>query len=67
MSILIHTAIAAVLTAYPSPTDAAIQSVILTLTIAPPVSYVLYGHAHSLLLKAKQHTAKRRAWRGMQR
>jgi sugar lactone lactonase YvrE len=42
VAIVIHLIIAITLNAYPSPTDPAIQSVILTLTLLPIVTYGIY-------------------------
>ena len=49
VSILVHLSISAVLTAFSAPTDSAVQSTVLTLTVAPLVSYVLYHQAHKYL------------------
>jgi hypothetical protein len=40
--IVLHIIIAAILTAYPIPSSLAIQSSILTLTLAPIISFLLY-------------------------
>ena len=60
VSILVHIVIAAVLTGYPSPTDAAVQSAVLTLTIAPLAMYLLYRQAqtYTLLKTDEWPTAK---------
>ena len=54
VSILVHIVIAAVLTAYPSPTNGAVQSSVLTLTIAPLVMYLLYRQAQTYSLRAER-------------
>ena len=59
-----HMVIAAVLTAYPSPTDAAAQSAVLTLTIAPLPMYFMYRQARSYSLRMdERRTAKVRVVR----
>ena len=55
VSILVHTFMAIVLNAYPSPTNADVQSAILTLTIGPLISYFIYRLAQSYLLAKKSH------------
>ena len=58
MSILVHVLIAAVLTAYPAPTDSAVQSTVLTLAVAPLVSYLLYRQAQRLVVQAGRRRAR---------
>ena len=51
VSILVHIVTAAILTAYPSPTDTAVQLTVLTLTVAPLAMYLLYRQAQSFTLQ----------------
>ena len=57
-SIVVHLIIAAVLAAYPSQRDAAIQFVVLTLAIAPLVAYTLYWQASRYIRRSRQHEHK---------
>ena len=61
VGILVHIMIAMVLSAYPSPTEKGIQSVVLTLTLAPLVTYVIYGLGRRYRIKRADRTTKVRA------
>ena len=58
VSIVMHTAIAAVLTAYPSPTDSIIQSIVWMLASAPLVPYVLYLPVVRLVVRVMQRKVR---------
>ena len=61
VSILVHILIAAVLTAYPSASDASVQSAVLTLTVAPLVMFVVYRIAEKYLQWVHHRSARARA------
>ena len=60
-SILVHILIAAVLNAYPTASNASVQSALLTLTVAPLVMFVVYRVAERYLLRANRRSARARA------
>ena len=58
VSIMVHVVIATILTAYPKPTDDGIQSIVLTITLAPLVTYVVYWQGQRCLVKGRQYRPK---------
>ena len=63
VSIMVHAVIAAVLLAYPSPSDEAISLVLLTLTVTPLVMFVMYRQAQRYMMKATRRMVKARVVR----
>ena len=57
VSIIVHIVMASILTAYPAPTNAAVESAMLTLTIGPLVAYFIYRIAQSYLASNKTHNS----------